>query len=558
MTSYTSFNQPPPSLGNQYVDDVALRSLLRRILPAEVRESIESELHEMGELAGGELYELSLRDRLNEPTLTQWSPWGERIDKIELTAVWKRAEELAATRGLVATAYDSPHGALARIHQFALVFLFGPSTDTYSCPLAMTDGAARCLLSSGEQELVDRAVPRLTSRDPEKFWTSGQWMTESRGGSDVSQTETTARLGADGKWSLWGRKWFTSAATSQIALTLARPEGNPAGSRGLAMFYVETFDETAQRPGIRVNRLKDKLGTRKLPTAELSLEGAPAQLVGATSRGVRQITPMLNITRTWNGVIAAATLRRGVALATNYAQKRHAFGHRLADKPLHSDTLAGMHAEAEGAMHFAFRIATLLGRAEHGDDEAALRLRVLTPIMKLTTGRQAVNGSSEALEAFGGAGYIEDTGLPSLLRDAQVLSIWEGTTNVLALDMLRALSQQEAWGAVEREIEELLATPSDESLKEAAEQVLSATSTVRAWIQETALEKPEQLEADARRAALTLGRSLELAAMIGHAQWALDTESDPRPAAVARRFLGHGIKQTQSLPVSDAKHILGH
>ena len=187
-----------------------------------------------------------------------------------------------------------------------------------------------------------------------------------------------------------------------------------------------------------MNRLKDKLGTRMVPTAELTLAGTLAMPVAGLRDGVRNITPMLNITRTWNAVCSVASLRRGIALARDYAGRRVAFGAPLAAKPLHVDTLAGMQAEHEAAFHLAFHGVALLGREETGvitEDEAAL-LRLLQPLAKLTTARQAVAGASETLEAFGGAGYVEDTGLPELLRDAQVLSIWEGTTNVLALDAL--------------------------------------------------------------------------------------------------------------------------
>ena len=225
------FLQAPPTLGNQWDDDLAIRSLLRRLLPAEVLNEVEPGLREMGELSGGELYRMQLADRLNEPLLTQWSPWGERIDRIELTPLWRHAEKVAAERGVVATAYEQAHGRFSRIHQFALAYLFTPSTDIYSCPLAMTDGAARVLLDSGNEELIGRAVSHLLHRDPAEFWTSGQWMTETIGGSDVGQTETVARQGADGEWRLYGRKWFTSAATSQMALTLARPgRGEPGGA----------------------------------------------------------------------------------------------------------------------------------------------------------------------------------------------------------------------------------------------------------------------------------------------------------------------------------------
>jgi alkylation response protein AidB-like acyl-CoA dehydrogenase len=441
------FEQAPPTLGNQYQDDRVLRSYLARVCPEEMLRQIEPSLFELGRLAGGELYQLQLADRLNEPLLTQWDAWGNRVDRVELTPLWRLAERIAVEHGVVATAYERKHGALSRVHQCALAYLFTPSTDIYSCPLAMTDGAARTLLASGNQELIERAVPHLITREPAEFWTAGQWMTELTGGSDVGLSETIAKPGAGSReFRLYGRKWFTSAISSQIALTLARPEGNPPGGRGLALFYLETRDEQGRPRNIEINRLKDKLGTRKVPTAELTLDGTPAQLVLGTSDGVRNIAPLLNITRLWNGISAVALMRRGLALAFDYATKRTAFGTTLAEKALHMDTLMQLQAEAEAAFHLAFYVAELTGRSESDeiDEHDAWLLRLLTPVMKLTTAKQAVSVASEVLESFGGAGYVEDTGLPMLLRDSQVLPIWEGTTNVLALDALRALGDAES------------------------------------------------------------------------------------------------------------------
>lgn len=497
-----TFQQTPPQLGNQYEDDRVLRSYLARVLPPDMLRAIEGSLFEMGRLSGGELYELQLADRLNEPRLTQWDAWGNRVDRIELTPVWRLAERIAVEHGVVATAYEQKHGSLSRVHQCALAYLFTPSTDIYSCPLAMTDGAARTLMLSGNQALIDRAVPHLITREPAEFWTSGQWMTELTGGSDVGLTETVAREdSAAGGFRLYGRKWFTSAISSQMALTLARPAGNPSGGRGLALFYLETRDEHGRPNNIEVNRLKDKLGTRKVPTAELTLNGTPAQLVKGSTDGIRNITPLLNITRLWNGISAVALMRRGLALSADYARKRFAFGGRLFEKPLHMDTLRGLEAEFEGAFLLAFYVAELTGRSETGEisEEDALLLRLLTPVMKLTTAKQAVAVLSEVLESFGGAGYVEDTGLPMLLRDAQVLPIWEGTTNVLALDTLRALNKDSlaAFGNVVTKL---------------AGSVPPALDHATNWFTQTS--DRSELEAGARRFALTLGRTMELALLI--------------------------------------------
>ena len=235
------------------------------------------------------------------------------------------------------------------------------------------------------------------------------------GGSDVGLSETTAKRDGE-QFLLYGTKWFTSATTAQMALTLARPEGNGPGGRGLALFYVELRDEQGRYNGLSVNRLKDKLGTKKVPTAELTLAGMRAVPVAGLSDGVRNISSMLNVTRTWNAVMSAAGMRRALALATDYAHRRTAFGALLIDKPLHRDTLAGLVAETEGAFLLAFRAVELLGKREaRTASESDLHLlRVLTPIAKLTTGKQAVAVASEAMESCGGAGYVEDTGLPPL------------------------------------------------------------------------------------------------------------------------------------------------
>ena len=548
-----AFFQVPPELGNQFTQDRVLRSYLARAFGPDARRVAEPELESMGELAGGELYRLQLADRMNEPRLTSWDPWGNRVDTIELTPLWQRCAVIAAEQGLVATGYERKLGAQSRAHQFMLVYLFDASSDVYTCPLAMTDGAAATLTAHGGPS-AERALPRLTSRDPKTAWTSGQWMTERTGGSDVGLSETVAKPNGDGTYRLHGTKWFTSATTSQMALTLGRPEGNPAGGKGLALFYVEVRDAAGRMNGISINRLKDKLGTRKVPTAELTLDGALAVPVAGLSDGIRNITPMLNVTRTWNAIGALAAMRRGIALARDYAKKRVQFGASLADKPLHTDTLAGMQAELEGAFHLTFRTIELLGKLE--DKTATSRelhaLRLYTPLMKLTTGKQAVAVVSEALECFGGAGYVEDTGLPRLLRDAQVLSMWEGTTNVLSLDALRAIAKEGALAPFLEDVREAASACSTELAAEAKAAVAAAEHAAH-WLETTMAKEPQRVEQGARRFALTLGRAAELAHLSRHASWSAEHEGDRRSVLAAKRLLKNGVDLIQEdMPESRA------
>ena len=551
------FVQPAPHLGNQYEDDPWLRSYLRRTLPEEVLRAVEPGLLELGALAGGELYQASLADRLNEPELVRWSAWGERVDTIEVSPLWRRVAPLACRLGLVAIAYERAFGRHSRIVQFANVFLFHPSSDVYTCPLAMTDGAARTLTESGNRRLMDRAVARLTSRDPLTAWTSGQWMTESTGGSDVGASTTRAVEADGGQWRLHGRKWFTSAVTADMALTLARPDGAGPGGRNLAMFYVEVRDATGRLNGISVERLKDKLGTRKVPTAELLLDGTLAEPVAGLANGTRTIEPMLVVTRAWNSVTAVAFMRRGLALARSYATVRRAFGRNLAEQPLHVDTLADIEAETRGAFLLAFQLVELMGRHEAGELDAgqSALLRVLTPVTKLVTAKQAVRVVSEVIESFGGAGYVEDTGLPALLRDTQVLPIWEGTTNVLALDVLLRGDVRAGIAALLGRVSSCVRSARDPRLQSIGRQSVAAVERAAFWV-DTVAERTV-LESGARRLALTLGRALELALLVEHAQWLLDREQDASGVAAASRFAMQPLDLLADSSPEDARALAG-
>jgi len=367
--------------------------------------------------------------------------------------------QAGARHGLVALPYEpqarSTWGAGARVVQLALLHLFGPESATYNCPVAMSDGAVAVLSADGvDPGLCEALVPRLLSRDRAQAWTSGQWMTATEGGSDVGRATTTAGPDGTGSWRLSGEKWFCSATTSELAVALARPAGGRSGTRGLGCFVVPRYAELATAsppgpsyadrprstaPGLRVHRLKDKLGTRALPSAEVGLDAALAWPVGDPAEGglLRMMT-MVQVTRLHNAAAAAAGMRRGLLLVRNHAASREAFGRTLDQQPLHRETLAWLAVDAEAAFALTALCFDLLGRVEVDcDPEAARLLRVAAPLAKALTAKLAVASASEYVECFGGNGFIEDTGIPRLLRDAQVLPIWEGTTNIQSLDLLR-------------------------------------------------------------------------------------------------------------------------
>jgi alkylation response protein AidB-like acyl-CoA dehydrogenase len=497
---------------------------------------IEPGLRHLGERAATDLLALGDAAEADPPRHLPYDPWGRRIDQIVVSDAWRALDRVSAEEGIVATAYERADGALSRVHQMARLYLFHPSSATYSCPLAMTDGAARLLELHGGDATRD-AFERLTTRDPARFWTSGQWMTERTGGSDVSGTSTIARRDADGIFRLTGRKWFTSATTSQMAITLARTEDAPEGGRGLSVFLVELRDERGALRGIRVDRLKDKLGTRALPTAELTLDGAPALLVGGSGDGVRKIAPLLNVTRLYNAIAAVAGMRRALALAHDYATRRRAFGKLLIEHPLHAETLSELDVRFRASFALTFQVVELLGREECGqasDAELAV-LRLLTPVAKLYTAKQAVLVASEALEAFGGAGYVEDTGLPRLLRDAQVLPIWEGTTNVLSLDVLRAIGRRDALAPWLEDVRNRLDGIAASLLADAATRVRHAADRIERFVSGTQDESARQ--AAARRLAFAVARTAAASRLIEHAAWSDATsDADARAIDVALRW----------------------
>jgi alkylation response protein AidB-like acyl-CoA dehydrogenase len=541
------FVQAGPELTDTYADDRMLRAYLDGALPAPMRAAIEPDLEALGTHAA-DAWRVARSRPSTEPVLTQWDAWGERVDRIEITPVWRDGAAMTARYGFVAAGHDTRFGEFARIDQFARVYLYHVASEFYTCPLAMSDGAATALKAAGNRSISDRALPHLLARNTSQLWLSGQWMTETAGGSDVGHTETIARRGDDGRWRLSGRKWFTSAVIGEMALTLARPEGAGEGADALALFYVETRDANGRWNCIRIDRLKDKLGTRELPTAEIHLDGAVAEPVGELAHGVRLIAPVLNVTRTWNTICALATMRRCLALATDYARRRHAFGRALIEQPLHVSTLASLHAEFAAAFELGFDVAALLGRTETGtasDDERAL-LRLLTPLAKLWTGKLAVRIASETCEAFGGAGYIENTGIPLLLRDAQVYPIWEGTTNVLALDALRVLAKS-GIDPFRNAIESMLAAAPAH-----AGAIDAAVASAARWIHEYAGER-EILEAGARGLALTLARTYAAALLARRAAQA----GDAFASAALARFLDHGLSRLSTRPAGKDDALLG-
>ncbi|HYO61442.1 MAG TPA: acyl-CoA dehydrogenase family protein [Actinomycetota bacterium] len=546
----SGFLQDPPRLPDAWRSDATLKEALLWRLGDDVYAAAEGELAAMGALAvAPETLALAARAEQEPPVHVPYSAWGERVDEIEVSDAYVELGAMGVRAGVTALPYaDGPYGPAARVVRGALICLWGPSSALYSCPIAMTDAAARTLLVHGGPSDVP-VVERLVSRDPETAWTSGQWMTETTGGSDVGGTETIARRDGDGTWRLYGTKWFTSATTSEIALTLARPEGASEGSRGLSLFRVHRRTDDGRPNGIVVRRLKDKLGTRALPTAELELTGAVAWPVGevAGGGGLRRIATMLNLTRIHNALNAAGALARGLAWARAYAEVRRVGGRPLASLPAHRATLADLAVDHAAALALVMKCCELTGRVEHGaaspDDERVLR--GLTPVTKLATARWAVVGTAEAMECLGGVGYCEDSGLPALVRNTHVMPIWEGTTNVLALDLMRATARSGALEALLADVEDGVGPLRDDPAVGEAARAAAASAARIAELE------PEAGEAGAREIALSVARTVACAELCKQGAWAARRGSG-RTAAAATRFAARGLAPA---PVADDSEL---
>ncbi|VDO45810.1 unnamed protein product [Haemonchus placei] len=331
---------------------------------------VEKDLSRFGERIVKEIDCLGRKCELNQPKLEPFDAWGRRVDQLIVCPEWYRLKEICAEEGLISIGYKKDvQPFVRRIHQFAKIYLFSPSAGLTTCPMAMTDGAVKTLKAlglEGKHDLAAESIARLCSIDGKKAWTSGQWMTEKRGGSDVAGGCDTYAEHVDGNtFRLYGYKWFSSAIDADVALTLARivdKDGNAQkGSRGLSLFLLKIRNNDGQLNGIQMMRLKNKLGTKQLPTAELLLDGTLAHCIGEPGRGVANIANMLNITRIHNAVASVSGMRRMLSLARDYSTRREVFGQTQENWPLHTATLAKMEVETRGCFLLLMEAAQLLG-----------------------------------------------------------------------------------------------------------------------------------------------------------------------------------------------------
>ncbi|MER7762344.1 acyl-CoA dehydrogenase family protein [Streptomyces sp. NPDC097619] len=489
-TTHTVSNQAPPLVGyDVYGTDRALTEGIARHLAGadpELRDRASEELHELGRAAGSaQAQEWGVLANENPPKLRTHDRYGNRVDEVEFHPAWHRLLGHAVSAGLT-DAWGRPHGHLRRAAGF---FVWSQAEAGHGCPVSMTHAAVPALRR--EPALAAEWEPRLTSHVYEPGLKPaarkagalfGMGMTEKQGGSDVRANTTVARpLDASGEYLLTGHKWFCSAPMSDGFLVLA--QAGATGEGGPTCFLVPRVLPDGTRNTFAVQRLKDKLGNRSNASAEVEFDGTWARRVGEEGRGVRTIIDMVAATRLDCVTGSAALMRQALTQAVHHARHRSAFGGKLVDKPLMRNVLADLALESEAATVLMLRLAAAYD-ADTEQERALLRLAV--PAAKYWVTKRCTPVVGEALECLGGNGYVEESGLPRLLREAPLNSIWEGSGNVQALDVLRALQREpQALDAFLREIG--LARGADHRLDGAVKDLL------------TELADLEGVEARARR-----------------------------------------------------------
>ncbi len=494
-------NIPQVRFHNLLDTDPLAEAFWPHLLGKEQWEAVRGHFAAMGE-AGAQATPLSALADQQGPRLVTHNASGERVDEIVYHPAYRELEALAYGGGIVAAKYDPefPGSQRSIRHQvgFGAGYYFAQSDIGLYCPICMTDGVGRVLERHPDLPAAAEALAHIASRDPARLWRGAMFITEKQGGSDVGANAVTAREDG-GTWRLTGDKWFCSNVDAEAILALARMPGGPPGTRGLGLFLVLRDDPAGNGRTIRIHRIKEKMGVRCVPTGEVTLEDTAGYLLAGIGEGFKEMAEMINLSRLYSAVASLAGMRRGLLEALAHGSERMAFGKRLWEQPLWRASLADLMAEHLAATVLVFETARALDRADTGDESEGGLARLLTPIAKALTGKQGVFTVSETMEAIGGNAYIEESILPRLLRDTQVLPIWEGATNILTLDVLRALERERAHEAFFARVNEGLAAAASAPTAIPARAVTQARAHLR-LVQES-LAELQTLDADSRQRA---------------------------------------------------------
>lgn len=445
---------------NFFAVDKGLQGLLKIYLTQKEQDHFWPHFDRLGELAGGDLDEWAYLCDQNVPKLHNRDRFGRDRQWIEFHPAYREMERVGFYEfGLHAAPHTPilnwPTGVSPMV-KFTLHYLFSQAEFGLMCPLAVTELAAMLVLKYGSKELVEKYGKRMISLDPPELLQGAQFMTEKAGGSDVGANELQAQFDGE-NWRLYGEKFFCSNPDCGVAVLLARCEGDPDGTAGLTAFVVPKDLDNGDRNDYQIMRLKNKMGSRSLASGEIRYNGAVAYVLGQQRQGIKILLDQVNMSRLSHGMRAAATMRRALNESLAVGRSRYLFGRLAQDQPLFWRQLLQIMVPTEAALSTSCYGADVLRRAEEGSNEATQLLRIITPVIKMRSNRDNVRACSKAIEIRGGNGVIEDWSNGRLLRDSFVPVLWEGTSVINAIDVVRrAIGKSEAQVALRAELHRLI------------------------------------------------------------------------------------------------------
>lgn len=529
---------------NFYDADPHLRFILRHRLSSHDLERAEPLLRSLGARIGEEIEDLAAEADRATPRLVTHDKRGERIDELAPSRAYSELERIfyceygLAAMSLRPGVVDPDRPSPLPLND-ALIYLGEQAESGLFCPLSMTRALARTLLKFAPPDIIASYVPRLASTSLDTLYTGAMFMTEKQGGSDLGITATTAEpsVEREGMWELSGQKWFCSNVGADVILTLARPVGAVAGTRGLALFLVPRILADGRRNPYRIERVKDKLGVRSFASGEVTFERTFGHLIGGPGDGWRQMTEMLNITRLGCASAAAALARRSYLEAVVHARGRVAFGRPLAALPLMREQLLDMLLDVEAMTALFFEGSSQLAAADQGDAQAQTRVRILMPLAKFHVSDEARRVVAEGMEVRGGNAYIEDWPNARLLRDVHVQSLWEGTGNISALDVGRAIVRAHAGDALIADWRARLSAVSDAEVARAARLTLHALEDIGGALDQLGAAAEEERELLMKRLTRQLARIVSAALLVEEADTLAREDGNYRSLAQAVRYL---------------------
>lgn len=473
---------------NFFKENDTLQNVLEMMLDKEFAEYATRELTDFGELCAGDIdVRAKHTDREGEPRLQRYNAYGEEVSEIWVNDGYKKTIEETYNTGIVGYVHkDIPQ--LGRkgnyVYSFAQGYILSHAEPGFYCPVTLTMATAYLLDHYASDEVKERFLPHVCATGETELYEGATFLTERQGGSDVGANVVEARQDGN-QYRLYGEKYFASnAGMCGVTMVLARMEGARAGSKGLTLFAVPWRNDDGTVNNLRVRRLKDKLGVRAVPSGEVEFDGALAYVVGDPNKGIYYMLEALNLSRICNAVASIGIMRRGYLEAKHYVTNRHAFGKPLTQYPMIQDTLGKFAAKLHVEVATVFDLIQLYDKVTsgQGNKEDIILNRLYIAIMKKETSEQAVHYASEAIELHGGNGYIEDFVTPRLLRDAQVLTVWEGTANILALELIRLVDKFHVHEMFVRVMEERLEKLADNPLVEiVVEQLAKLDSTLQTF-----------------------------------------------------------------------------